>query len=63
MINRAIARLWVLFALLFIGLILRQAYVQLVAGPQIAAHPGNPRRALPNRRRGSILATDGTVLA
>ncbi|MHB8177703.1 MAG: peptidoglycan D,D-transpeptidase FtsI family protein [Vulcanimicrobiaceae bacterium] len=63
MINRAIARLWVLFALLFIGLIVRQAYVQLVAGPQIAARPGNPRRALPNRRRGSILATDGTILA
>ena len=35
----------------------------LVAGPEIASKPYNPRHALLDARRGRILATDGTVLA
>ena len=63
MINSAIARLSVLFVVLFAVLGIRQAWVQLVAGPSIAAKPYNPRHALLDARRGRILATDGTVLA
>jgi peptidoglycan glycosyltransferase len=44
-------------------LVLRQAYVQIVAGPSIAANPYNPRHALLASHRGRILAADGTVLA
>ena len=44
-------------------LALRQAYVQLIAGPGNAARPYNPRHALLAFRRGRILAGDGTVLA
>ena len=63
MTNRAIANLSSLFVLLFAVLALRQAYVQIVAAPQIAARPNNPRHALLVSGRGRILATDGTVLA
>ena len=63
MINSAIARLSVLFVILFAVLGIRQAWVQLVAGPSIAAKPYNPRHALLDAQRGRILATDGTVLA
>ena len=52
-----------LFALLFAALAIRQAYVQLVDGPRIAAISYNPRHALLAARRGRILASDGTVLA
>jgi peptidoglycan glycosyltransferase len=61
--NRAIRRLSAIFTLLFLGLAARQLYVQLVAGPAIAAKAGNPRHALLDAHRGRILATDGTVLA
>jgi penicillin-binding protein A len=61
--NRAIRRVATLFALLFAGLAIRQAYVQLIAAPSIAQRPGNPRNALPDANRGRILASDGTVLA
>lgn len=44
-------------------LVVRQAYVQVVAGPKIAANPYNPRHALLGAHRGRILASDGTVLA
>lgn len=44
-------------------LVVRQAYVQIVAGPRIAANPYNPRHALLGAHRGRILASDGTVLA
>ncbi|MGB6984983.1 MAG: penicillin-binding transpeptidase domain-containing protein, partial [Candidatus Aquilonibacter sp.] len=63
MTNRAIARLWALFVVLFVILALRAAWVMLIEGPQIAARPYNPRHALLDARRGRILATDGTVLA
>ncbi len=63
MTNRAIARLAAIFVALFALLALRQAWVQLVQGPAIAAKPYNPRHALLDTRRGRILATDGTVLA
>jgi peptidoglycan glycosyltransferase len=63
MTNSAIARLSILFVVLFIALGVRQAWVQLVAGPAIAAKPYNPRHALLDTHRGRILASDGTVLA
>lgn len=63
MTNRAIARLSLLFALLFVALAARQAWVQFVAGPKIAANQYNPRHALLALHRGRILASDGTVLA
>lgn len=44
-------------------LLVRQVYVQLIAGPGIAANPYNPRHALLGAHRGRILASDGTVLA
>lgn len=49
--------------MLFAILAVRQAYVQLIAGPSIAAKPFNPRHVLLATRRGRILASDGTVLA
>jgi penicillin-binding protein A len=61
--NRAIGRLWTLFAFLFAALALRAAWLMLVSGPGIAANPYNPRHALLDARRGRILATDGSVLA
>lgn len=63
MTNRAIARLTMLFALLFGVLAMRQAYVQFVAAPHIAANQYNPRHALLAAHRGRILASDGSVLA
>jgi penicillin-binding protein A len=61
--NRAIRDLSTFFVLLFAILAVRQAYVQIVAAPQIAARSTNPRHALLDVGRGRILATDGTVLA
>jgi len=58
-----VSRVEALFAVLFALLVLRQAYVQIVAGPRIAANPYNPRHALLAAHRGRILASDGTVLA
>lgn len=63
MTNRAIRDLSAFFVLLFIALAVRQAYVQIVSAPQIAARPANPRHALLDDGRGRILASDGTVLA
>ena len=63
MTNRAIRDLATFFVLLFVALGLRQAYVQVIAAPQIASHPNDPRHALLDAGRGRILATDGTVLA
>jgi penicillin-binding protein A len=63
MTNRAIRDLSAFFVLLFIALALRQAYVQLIAAPEIAARPTNPRHSLLDAGRGRILASDGTVLA
>jgi peptidoglycan glycosyltransferase len=61
--NRAIARLAAVFVALFVVLAVREAWVQLVAGPAIAAKPYNPRHALLDQARGRILGTDGSVLA
>jgi len=63
MTNRAIRDLATFFVLLFIALGLRQAYVQVIAAPQIASRPNDPRHTLLDAGRGRILATDGTVLA
>ncbi len=63
MTNRAIRGLSAFFALLFVVLAARQAYVQLYAAPKIAANPHNPRHALLGAYRGRIFATDGSVLA
>jgi peptidoglycan glycosyltransferase len=61
--NAAIRRLAILVTLLFAALAVRQAWVMVVRGPSIAAKPYNPRHAVLDARRGSILATDGTPLA
>lgn len=58
-----ISRLRAVFAILFAMLVVRQAYVQVIARPEIAANPYNPRHALLGAHRGRILASDGTVLA
>jgi peptidoglycan glycosyltransferase len=61
--NRAIRGLSTFFALLFVVLAGRQAYIQIIAAPSIAARPNNPRHALLDVNRGRIFATDGTLLA
>jgi cell division protein FtsI/penicillin-binding protein 2 len=61
--NRAIRRLAAFFVVLFVALVVRQAYVQIVLAPSIAVKAGNPRHALLDANRGRILATDGSVLA
>ncbi|MBV8245532.1 MAG: cell division protein FtsI [Candidatus Eremiobacteraeota bacterium] len=63
MTNASIQAVWRLFAGLFLVLALRQFYVQVVAAPQIAARPYNPRLRLLEAYRGRILAADGSVLA
>ena len=63
MSSTIVSRLNALFMMLFALLLLRQAYVQVVAGPAIAAKPYNPRHALSAAHRGRILAGDGTILA
>ena len=62
-VNAAIGRLTGLFVILFALLAARQAWVQVVAGPRIAADPHDPRLALLAPDRGEILARDGSVLA
>lgn len=63
MTNRAIRDLSLFFVFLFIVLVIRQIYVQLIEAPQIAARPNNPRHAMLGAGRGQILGTDGTVFA
>lgn len=63
MTNRAIRGLATFFVALFAVLAVRQLYVQVIAAPEIAARPNNPRHALLDAGRGRILASDGTVLA
>ena len=62
-VNDAIGRLTALFVILFALLAVRQLWVQVVAGPSVADNPHNPRAALLEPYRGSIVARDGTVLA
>jgi len=61
--DRAIARLGVLFLALFALLALRQVWLQVVSGPQLAESRYNPRTTAIAVGRGSILASDGTPLA
>jgi peptidoglycan glycosyltransferase len=61
--NKVVARMGTIFTVLFALLAIRQFYVQVVAGPALAAKAYNPRHALLGAHRGRILATDGTVLA
>jgi penicillin-binding protein A len=61
--NTTVRRLGAVFVILFALLVIRQAYVQVVAAPSIASNPYNPRHALLAAHRGRILAADGTVLA
>lgn len=63
MSSGTVKRIGGLFLILFAILIVRQAYVQVIAGPSIAANPYNPRHALLAAHRGRILASDGSVLA
>lgn len=63
MTGATVNRIGALFLILFALLVVRQAYVQIVAGPSIAANPYNPRHALLDKHRGRILASDGSVLA
>lgn len=63
MTNRAIARLSLLFAALFAILAGRQAWVQFVQAPHIAAQQYNPRHAISAAHRGRIEASDGSVIA
>jgi penicillin-binding protein A len=54
--NRAIRDLSTFFVLLFVALIARQTYVQIVEAPAISARSTNPRHTLVNVDRGRILA-------
>ncbi len=58
-----VSRLRALFAILFAMLVVRQVYVQVVAGPGIAGNPYNPRHALLGAHRGRIIASNGSVIA
>jgi len=62
-VNRAIGRLGALFVFAYALLVARQLYVQVVAGPRLAASAYNPRNAVLARYRGDIVARDGTLLA
>jgi len=61
--QRSLGRISALFTVLFLALIARFAWLQLVAAPSIAANRSNPRRTLIALGRGRILAADGRVLA
>ena len=63
MTNRAIRDLSLFFVVLFIVLVIRQIYIQLIEASQIAARPNSPRHTLLRAGRGRILGTDGTILA
>lgn len=62
-VNGAIERLTRLFIVAFALLVVRQGYVQLIAGPRLATNVHNPRIAVLARYRGDIVARDGTMLA
>jgi peptidoglycan glycosyltransferase len=62
-VNESIARLGTVFALLFVVLVARQVWVQVVDGARVSANSHNPRASLLLPYRGTIVARDGTVLA
>lgn len=63
MIDSNIARIRTLFIVLFVLLFVRQGWVMIVEGPQLARDEHNPRTHAGVANRGAILATDGTKLA
>jgi len=63
MSSRAIARLGALFILLFLVLAAAQIYIQVIDGPALWANRFNPLRSNPANGRGTIVASDGSVLA
>jgi peptidoglycan glycosyltransferase len=63
MSSRAIGRLGALFVILFLVLVAAQIYVQIIDGPAISSNRFNPLRANPAEGRGTIIASDGSVLA
>jgi peptidoglycan glycosyltransferase len=62
-VNGAISRVILIFVALYAVLFVRQIYVQVVAGPRLAANAHNPRAQLLAPYRGAIVARDGTILA
>ena len=63
MSSRALARLATLFMCLFALLVAAQITVQVILGPSLAVSRYNPLRANPALGRGSIVASNGVVLA
>ena len=61
--QRSLGRISALFTVLFLALVARFAWLQLVDAPRISANRSNPRRSLIAVGRGRILAADGSVLA
>ena len=61
--SRPIARLATIFIVLFAILAGAQIYVQVVLGPRLQSSRYNPFRTNVAQARGSIVASDGTVLA
>jgi peptidoglycan glycosyltransferase len=61
--SRAIGRLAALFVLLFAILAAAQIYVQVVLGPSLEASRFNPLHTNPAQGRGTIVASDGALLA
>jgi len=61
--SRPIARLAAVFVVLFAILAGAQVYVQVVLSPELEASKYNPFRTNVAQNRGSIVASDGTVLA
>ncbi|MGH7328601.1 MAG: penicillin-binding transpeptidase domain-containing protein, partial [Polyangiaceae bacterium] len=60
---RAIGRLAALFVLLFAILAAAQIYVQVVLGPSLEVSRFNPLHTNPAQGRGTIVASDGALLA
>lgn len=63
MSSRPIARLAAVFVVLFAILAGAQIYVQVVLGPKLQSSKYNPFRTNVAQDRGTIVASDGTVLA
>lgn len=63
--DRPVRRLFWLFALLFLGLIVQLTYVQVWAAPSLNVHPANTRALEEEMRveRGAIVAAGGEELA
>lgn len=64
-LQRAVPKLWRVYALGFALVLLQVGYWKLVRGPELATHPRNRRywSAMDRARRGRILSAEGTELA